>query len=211
VGNTLANMTEDEKIAKLLLPPNHSLPLLPIMRKSAERIKQKQNEGYAVYIDDFPGDVIDERDAHLIVHMNTLTCEKWDMTLGADYTACINAGVMAIMISPVLFPAYLEKLNPGATEATMNIAPFAYEITTTLLKDQLGFNGLVLAENITNPTNLPLAVAAGCDMIMCASSSLNDNISHIKKGLESNVITPERLRNAVIQILGFYAALGLHK
>jgi beta-N-acetylhexosaminidase len=210
VGNTLADMPEEGRITRLVIPPNHVFPLVPIIRKSADRIKQKRNEGFAAYIIDFPGDVIDERDAHLIVHMNTLTCEKWDKTLGADYSVCINEGVMAVMVAPVLFPAYMEKLNPGATEAQMNPSPFSYEITTLLLKEKLGFNGLVMAENITKPANLPLAIAAGCDMII-SSGNADDNFTHIKKGIDDGTITQERLRAAIVQILGFTAALGLHK
>jgi beta-N-acetylhexosaminidase len=207
VGDTLANLTENEKAALLLLTPGHTWPFYSISRMAAARIPSLKNEGYAVCVSHFPGDEVDERDSHLVVNMNTLSYEKWDTTFGAGYRACIDKGAMAISVSPILFPSYLEKLNPNINEADMQPAVMSYEVTTKLLKQTLTFNGVVIAENVAN-INIPRAIAAGCDMIKVTGGTENA-ISSVKRGIANGTITPERLRDALVQVLGLKAALGL--
>ncbi|MCL2604756.1 MAG: hypothetical protein FWD90_09785 [Defluviitaleaceae bacterium] len=208
VGSTLADMAEDEKIALLLLTPGHKWPFKPIGRTGAKLIKPLQSEGKAASVTNFPGDEVDERESHLVVHMNTLPYEKWETTFGAGYRACIEADVFSVTVSPILFPAYLEKTNPGIDEEDMLPANMSYEVTTTLLKERLSFNGVVIAENVAN-INIPRAIAAGCDMIKVTGGAENAALC-LKKGIDDGTITPERLRGALVQVLGLKAALGLH-
>ncbi|MCL2498915.1 MAG: hypothetical protein FWE90_01105 [Defluviitaleaceae bacterium] len=207
VGDTLADMTEDEKVALLLLTPGHTWPFRSIGRTSASMVKPLLSEGYAVRVTHFPGDEVDERESHLIVHMNTLSYEKWETTFGAGYRACIDAGAHAVSVSPILFPAYLEELNPGITEEDMLPATMSYDVTTLLLKERFAFNGVVVAVNVAN-INIPRAIAAGCDMIEVVGGAENAKIC-VKKGIADGTITPERLRDALVRVLGLKAALGL--
>ncbi|MCL2204512.1 MAG: hypothetical protein FWB88_11315 [Defluviitaleaceae bacterium] len=206
VGDTLAGMSEGDRIARLLYAPGHKLPLSPVVRTRAQRISGKQKEGFAAYVYDFPGDEVDERDRHRVEHINTMTCDKWDETFGASYRDCIEAGVMAVMVEPILFPAYSHRLASGREEQP---AVFAHELTTLLLKQVLGFNGLVIAEHIKSE-DMPRAIAAGCDMLF-STINVNHDLQCIRQGLGDGVFSQERLREAVVQILGIEAALGLHK
>ncbi|MCL2190032.1 MAG: hypothetical protein FWC16_14215 [Defluviitaleaceae bacterium] len=207
VGNTLADMTQDQKIARLMYAPGDKIPFSPIGRMSAERVKIVQNSGFAAYVTDFPGDEVDERDIHLVAHINTLSCAKWDKTFGESYRACIEAGVLAVMVEPIIFPAYSEKLGEGKENAQP--ASRAPEIVTALLKEQLGFNGLVVAENMESE-DMPYAIAAGCDMLF-SSGNVYFDIGSIKRGLKSGIISQDRLHDALTKVLGIEAALGLHK
>jgi beta-N-acetylhexosaminidase len=209
VGSTLADMTEDDIVSLLLFTPEFKWPFKWIGRTSDQKVKPLQSSGYAACVTNFPGDEVDERESHLIVHMNTLSFEKWDMTFGAGYRACIDAGVMAVMVSPILFPAFLEKLYPDITEADMLPATLSNDVTTLLLKERFFFNGVVIADNVAN-INIPLAIAAGCDMIKVTGGTENAK-NRVKKGIADGTITPERLRDALVQVLGMKAALGLHK
>jgi beta-N-acetylhexosaminidase len=210
VGNTLAGLSEDEKIDLLLFPPEHDWPFFPVGRKNALRIKTVQNEGHAACVCNFPGDEADERDYHLVFHMNTLPCEKWEKTFGVAFRSCIDEGALAVMVSPILFPAYLEKLNPGLAEENMSVATLAYEISTVLLREQLGFNGVAVAESITDFSEIPRSVDAGCDLVMIIGKT-DEAAASLKKGVADGIVTPQRLREAAVRILGLKAALGLHK
>jgi beta-N-acetylhexosaminidase len=209
VGNTLADMTEDEMLARLMYAPGHGIPFSPIGRMGANRVKALQNKGFAANVIDFPGNEVDAREYHMIEPINTLSCKKWDTTFGAGYRACIDEGVMAVMVAPIVFPAYTMSLNPLIADGDCLPATICYELTTLLLKKTLGFNGLVIAENIESE-EMSLAIAAGCDMLF-SSGNIHYDIGHIKKGIDKGIITQDRLREAAVQILGIEAALGLHK
>jgi beta-N-acetylhexosaminidase len=190
-----------------------------VKRMGVEYVKALQKEGLAASIKHFPGDGVDERDQHLVTSVNTMSCEEWDATFGEVYKACIDAGAMTVMIGHISHPAYSRKLNPGVEDKDIMPASLAYELTTTLLKEQLGFNGLVVTDATTmagmtipmpREKAVPLTIAVGCDMFLF-TKNVDEDFSYMKKGIEDGVITPERLNEALTKILGLKAALGLHK
>ena len=182
-------------------------------------VKAVQKEGLAASIKHFPGDGVDERDHHLVTSINSLSCEEWDATFGEAYKACIDAGAMTVMIGHIMQPAYSRKLVPGIKDADIMPATLAPELITTLLKKQLGFNGLVLTDassmaGMTIPMArekaVPLTIAAGCDMFLF-TKNMEEDFAYMKKGVEDGVITKERLKEALTKILALKAALKLHK
>jgi len=182
-------------------------------------VKALQKEGLAASIKHFPGDGVDERDHHLVTSINSLSCEEWDATFGEAYKACIDAGAMTVMIGHIMQPAYSRKLVPGIKDADIMPATLAPELITTLLKEQLGFNGLVLTDASTmagmtipmaREKAVPLTIAAGCDMFLF-TKNMEEDFGYMKKGVEEGIITPERLDEALTKILALKAALKLHK
>jgi len=190
-----------------------------VKRMGVNYVKALQKEGLAASIKHFPGDGVDERDQHLVTSINTLGCQEWDDTFGAAYQACIDAGAMTVMIGHIMHPEYSRKLMPGIKDEEIMPASLAYELTTTLLKEQMGFNGLVVTDATTmagmtipmpRDKAVPATIAAGCDMFLF-TKSLEEDMAYMKKGVEDGVITPQRLEDALTKILGLKAALGLHK
>jgi len=182
-------------------------------------VKAVQKEGVAASIKHFPGDGADERDQHLVTSINHLSCEDWDNTFGAVYQACIDAGAMTVMIGHIMQPAYSRKLCPGIADKDILPASLAYELTTTLLKEKLGFNGLVVTDatsmagmTIPMPREqaVPQTIAAGCDMFLF-TKNMEEDFGYMRKGIENGVITQERLHDALTKILALKAALKLHK
>jgi len=57
---------------------------------------------------------------------------------------------------------------------------------------------------------VPLTIAVGCDMFLF-TKNVDEDFAYMRKGIKDGVITPERLNEALIKILGLKAALGLHK
>lgn len=190
-----------------------------VRQMGVEYVKAVQKYGVAASIKHFPGDGVDERDHHLVTSVNSLSCEDWDKTYGAAYKACIDAGAMTVMVGHIMQPAYTKNYNPAVKDEDILPATLCYELTTKLLKEQLGFNGLVVTDASTmagmvipmpREKAVPQAIAAGCDMFLF-TRNLEEDYSFMKKGIEEGVITSERLNEALTKILALKAALKLHK
>jgi beta-N-acetylhexosaminidase len=190
-----------------------------VRRMGVQYVKAVQQHGVAASIKHFPGDGVDERDQHLVTTINSFSCEEWDKTFGEVYKACIDAGAMTVMIGHIMQPAYTRKFNPEIKDRDILPASLSYEITTKLLKEQLGFNGLVVTDATTmagmqmlmsRAEAVPLAIAAGCDMFLF-TRNLDEDYRYMKKGIEEGIITQERLNEALTKILALKAALKLHK
>lgn len=190
-----------------------------VRRMGVQYVKGVQQNGVAASIKHFPGDGVDERDQHLVESVNFLSCEEWDRTYGEVYKACIEEGAMTVMVGHILQPAYSRRLNPALKDEEILPASLSYELVTKLLKEQLGFNGLVVTDAstmagmmISMPRSqaVPRAIAAGCDMFLFCRS-LEEDFGYMKQGIEDGIITEERLNEALTRILGLKAALNLHR
>ncbi len=166
----------------------------------------------------FPGDGWEERDQHLAVGNNGLSCEEWDETFGKIYRNAIQNGVLSIMVAHFTMPAYQRKLNPGLRDQDMQPACTSKELVDGLLRKQLGFNGLAVTDQtkmmgyygMSRLQAVPWSIACGCDMIL-GINDMEEDYQAMKEGIESGVITLERLQDALERILACKAAVGLHK
>ena len=190
-----------------------------VKRMGVQYVNALQKHGLAASIKHFPGDGVDERDQHLVTAINSLSCEEWDASYGMVYKACIEAGAMTVMAGHIMQPAYSKKFVPDIRDEDILPATLSYELVTQLLKEQLGFNGLVVTDastmagmQIPMPRSqaVPRAIAAGCDMFLFARN-LEEDYEFMKLGVQNGVITQERLNEAVMKILALKAALGLHE
>lgn len=190
-----------------------------IIELSKVYMEEMKKQGLACAAKHFPGDGSEERDQHLVMGCNDLSCEDWDASFGKVYKALIEAGLPSIMVGHICQPAYSRKLRPGILDNEIMPATLAPELLQGLLRKQLGFNGLIITDashmaGILNAAPrskaVPGAIAAGCDMILFFNDPEED-ISYIKQGLQDGVITPQRLEEALLRILGLKAMLGLHK
>ncbi len=179
--------------------------------------KAAQDLGMAVSIKHFPGDGVDERDQHLVTSVNTLSCEEWDVTFGEAYKASIEEGALTVMIGHIMLPAYSRKLCPAIKDEDIMPATLAPELINGLLRDKLGFNGMIVTDATTmagmcipmdRRIAVPYSIAAGCDMFLF-TKNLDEDIEFMTKGVEEGIITSERLDEAVMRILAVKAALKL--
>ena len=97
----------------------------------------------------FPGDGRDERDQHLVSSINDLSCEEWDKSYGAIYESEIRAGVLAFMTGHILLPSYSKRLNPDLEDKDILPGSLSTELLNGLLREKLGFNGLILTDAST--------------------------------------------------------------
>lgn len=176
-----------------------------------------QKEGMAVSIKHFPGDGVDERDQHLVISINDLSCEEWDATYGAAYKASIDAGALSVMVGHILQPAYSRKFIPGIADKDIMPATLAPELLNGLLRGKLGFNGVIVTDASTmngfcsamdRKDAVPGCIAAGCDIFLF-TQNVDEDYEFMCAGVENGTITPERLDEAVMRTLGMKAALRL--
>ena len=182
-------------------------------------IKTIQSAGIAASIKHFPGDGVDERDQHLLTSVNTCSTKEWDATFGQVYTACIEADVMTCMIGHIMLPEYSKHFIPGMLDENIMPASLSPELLNGLLRGKLGFNGLIVTDATTmagftttmpRRSAVPSAIAAGCDMFLF-TRNLEEDYNFMKDGVRNDIITDQRLDEAVTRILALKAALGLHK
>lgn len=186
---------------------------------SLEYINAVQSYGLAASIKHFPGDGVDERDQHLVSSVNDLSTEKWDETYGSIYKAAIDAGVKTVMVGHIMLPNYSKAINPSLTDEELLPASLSPELVNGLLRERLGFNGLVVTDSTTmagfavamdRKNAVPRAIASGCDMFLF-TKNLEEDIAYMRAGVENGIITEERLDEAVTRILALKASLGLNK
>jgi beta-N-acetylhexosaminidase len=167
----------------------------------------------------FPGDGTEERDQHLVLGVNELSPQEWDASFGRVYRHHINNGVEMFMAGHIALPYYQKLLNPSLLDEDVLPATLAPELITGLLKEQLGFNGLVItdASHMLGMTSamrredyVPMAIAAGCDMFLFFNN-MDEDFNFMLNGVRKEVITEERLNDAVRRVLGLKAKLNLHQ
>lgn len=183
-------------------------------------MKGTEECGMATTIKHFPGDGTEENDQHLMMGINDLDCDTWMNTFGKVYSEMIDAGVKTIMAGHIAQPAWQRALA-GRELDDHEILPATLcpELITGLLKDKLGFNGLVVTDAshmigmfgaMPRSQQVPQAIAAGCDMYLFFND-IEEDFNYMMAGYKNGVITEERMTDALMRILGVKASIGLHK
>ncbi len=174
--------------------------------------------GTAVAIKHFPGDGVDEVDQHILTSVNSLSCEEWDKTYGDVYKTLIDEGALSVMVGHIALPSYQKKFNPDLPRKLMP-ASLSPELLQNLLRDQLGFNGMIITDAtpmvgflcaMDREKSVPYCIEAGCDMILF-NKDYDEDIMFMKKGYEEGILSEKRLDEALTRILAMKAALKLHK
>lgn len=190
-----------------------------VRRMSLNYMKGLQDNGIAASVKHFPGDGVDELDQHLAISINDLSVDDWDNTYGVIYKEAIDGGALSVMVGHIMQPAYTRHFNPEVKDKELLPASLSYELTTQLLKEKLGFDGLVVTDASTmagmvipmhRSQAVPQAIAAGCDMFLF-TRNLDEDVRYMKQGIKDGIVTPERLNEALTKILALKASLGLHK
>ena len=175
--------------------------------------------GFACAAKHFPGNGQDFRDAHISNNVNYFDVDEWDATYGHVYKTLIENDLDAIMGGHILMPKYNKALNPDIKDDEMMPATLSYDIMTKLLRDKLGFNGMVVtdASHMVAMTNrmkrsemLPLAINAGCDMFLFFNDPEEDFTTMVN-AYKDGIISEERMTEALTRIIGLKARMGLHK
>lgn len=143
---------------------------------------------------------------HLSRSLNQLETIDW-----APYRALIQQGnVHAIMVTHEVVEA-IDASKPSS---------LSYKLVTGILRNQLGFNGVIMTDSLTmegiiayytEAQAAALAIEAGSDLLMGASTpqDVAAMIAGIKQAMASGEISQQRIDDSVRRILMLKYQLGL--
>ena len=172
-----------------------------------------RENGVAVSVKHFPGDGVDERDQHILTSVNSLSRSEWDESFGKVYSTLIEQGAETVMVGHIALPAYADEKEKYLP------ASLSKSLMTGLLREKLGFNGLISTDAtpmvgftaaMPREKAIPTAIAAGADMILF-NKDLDEDYHFLLAGIESRILSVQRLDEAVTRILATKAALRLHE
>ena len=157
----------------------------------------------------FPGHGDTDTDSHLSLPVVTADAEHLRQVELVPFAAAIEAGVDSVMIGHISVPA----LDASGAAASLS-AP----ITTGLLRDEMGFDGLIVTDAIDMTGVRPAwvgeaavrAVQAGADIVLMPPDS-RVAIQALVRSVDEGQLTEERLDRSVRRILEAKARLGLHR
>ena len=180
-----------------------------VLEFAKEEIRGFAKNQVMAAIKHFPGDGVDERDQHLVSSVNSLSEKAWMESYGAIYQELINQGVPSVMVGHIMLPAIERALNPALSDVELLPASLSKYLINGLLREKLGFNGLVLTDAtpmlgynyaMSRAEALPATINAGIDMILF-NKNIDEDYAFIRQAVMSGVISAERLDEAVMRIL----------
>ena len=180
-------------------------------RMAAAYIEGLAAGGALATIKHFPGHGDTDVDSHRGLPIIEHPRERLNRVELPPFRAGIAAGAAGVMTGHIQLPA----LEPAAdTPAT-----FSHRIATGLLREELGFDGLVftdsmrmraVSEMVTPAEAAARAVAAGHDVVLHSPDD-RQAVAGIKAAVERGDLTETRIADAVRRILAAKAGLGLHR
>lgn len=162
----------------------------------------------------FPGDGYSSYDQHLTTPENPLDMETWRKYSGKVFQELIDAGAMAVMPGHISLPAWDTKdeelgLYPPAT--------FSKRILVDLLREELGFEGLIVSDAIEMGGAVGFmnyfdacakALESGCDCLLFPR--INENFyREMELQLEKGNLTMGTLRDRARRIISLKEQIGL--
>ncbi len=188
-----------------------------VRQQVVEYVKGMQSLGMAATAKHFPGDGTDARDQHMYTTRNGLSREAWMNTFGAVYRSLIEeANVWSIMTGHISLPAWQKQ---DFRRGRPLPATLSYELSTKLLKDELGFKGVIVSDALVmggfikwhdnDPVQAEIeCFNAGTDMMLWPSPGY---VSAMEKAVQTGVVKEERLNDAVVRIWRMKQEMGLFK
>ena len=148
----------------------------------------------------FPGNGDTATDSHTGLQVITHTRAQWDAIDAPPFKAAIAAGVDVIMSAHLLVPA----LDPSGDPATLS-----KPILTGILRDELGFKGLIVTDSLAmqgvrdkygDAEVAVRAVLAGADLLLMAPD-MDTAYNAVLAAVRSGRISHQRLDDSVRRIL----------
>jgi beta-N-acetylhexosaminidase len=159
----------------------------------------------------FPGHGDTRVDSHLDLPVIPMNRARMDAVELVPFRAAVDAGMGAIMTAHLAVP----EVTGGADIPATLSAP----VLTTLLREELGFRGLVVTDALDMAAidrRFPRgeaavrALEAGADLLLMPPD-VGAAIDAIERAVRGGRLTEERLDRSVLHILRVKEAMGLHQ
>jgi beta-glucosidase-like glycosyl hydrolase len=178
-------------------------------RLAAAYIRGASEHGLFTTAKHFPGHGDTGTDSHIAVPVVTGCWDRLDSLELVPFRAAIAAGVTAVMTAHVALPCF-DPADP--VPATLSPA-----VTTGILRDSLGFQGLVatdalvmgaIVERFGPGESAVRALLAGSDLLLMPAD-IGAAVDAVVAAVASGRIAPERLDRSVRRVLDLKVAAGL--
>jgi beta-N-acetylhexosaminidase len=172
-----------------------------VTRKASAFVKGMQSEDVMANAKHFPGHGDTASDSHKTLPHLLFDMDRLQNIELYPYTKIFDIGLASVMVAHLSVPA----LEPKPEVPTS----ISYKVITKLLKEQMGFNGLIFtdalnmkgASNYAKPGAIDLAaLMAGNDMLLIPED-VGAAVKKIKRALDTNELTMERFEFSVKKIL----------
>ena len=180
-------------------------------RLAAAYIEGLAAGGMIAAVKHFPGHGDTDVDSHLALPILRHPRERLDTVELAPFRAGIAAGAGGLMTAHVALPALDPDVRRPAT--------FSRPITTGLLRDEMGFGGLVFTDSMRMRAITRMlppaaaaarAVAAGHDVVLHSPDD-RAALAGVKAAVADGTIGMAQLDRSVRRVLEAKARLGLHR
>ncbi len=162
--------------------------------------------GVATALKHFPGHGDTSADSHEGAVYVECTLEELRQEELLPFQAGIDAGTDLVMVGHLI-----------VSDVDDQPAPFSHAIVTELLREEMGFDGVVITDGLQmkamtdaySSAEIALkAVKAGVDLLLCPED-LESAVDALTQAVEEGAITPARLDESVLRILTLKLARGL--
>lgn len=169
-------------------------------------VKGFGDSGMLCTLKHFPGHGDTEQDSHYATAVTTKSLQQLRQCELLPFRAGIDAGAPFVMVGHVT-----------AVDISQKPACLSYEVVTSLLREELGFQGLVITDAldmdaITNSYSsgeaAVMALQAGVDILLMPDD-LTAAVDGIKTALDSGELTWEQIDEKVLRILTVKLEAGI--
>ena len=169
-----------------------------------------QSEGVLANAKHFPGHGDTATDSHLKLPVLTFDRQRLDSVELYPYKRVFDAGMASVMTAHLSIPV-LES-NP---KLPTSLSP---SVVTDLLKEELGFLGLIFTDGLnmkgaadySSSAEIDLAAVLAGNDVLLTPQDVPATISLMKNSIQTGVLSPERIDESVRKILLAKYKVGLH-
>ena len=169
-----------------------------------------QSEGVLANAKHFPGHGDTATDSHLKLPVLTFDRQRLDSVELYPYKRVFDAGMASVMTAHLSIPV-LES-NP---KLPTSLSP---SVVTDLLKEELGFLGLIFTDGLnmkgaadySSSAEIDLAAVLAGNDVLLIPQDVPATISLMKNSIQTGALSPERIDESVRKILLAKYKVGLH-
>ena len=169
-----------------------------------------QGEGVLANAKHFPGHGDTATDSHLKLPVLTFDRQRLDSVELYPYKRVFDAGMASVMTAHLSIPV-LES-NPKLPTSLSS------RVVTDLLKEELGFLGLIFTDGLnmkgaadySSSAEIDLAAVLAGNDVLLIPQDVPATISLMKNSIQTGILSPERIDESVRKILLAKYKVGLH-
>lgn len=181
-----------------------------VTKKALAFMKGMQSAGVMANAKHFPGHGDTDSDSHKTLPTINFDEKRIDSVELYPYKTLIKEGLSSVMVAHLNVPALENQLNYPSS--------LSKNIITGILKDKLGFQGLIYTDalemkgvaNFSEPGDIDVAAFLAGNDVLLMSEDVPKASAKLIEAYNNQVITEERLAFSVKKILMSKYKMGLH-